>query len=208
MASKLTVAFESTGGITPCGWSESFYSDLEATNLDSLQAVLDLGYAYTQIRKQLLGTNVKITFIRATPAKATKPEATTRISQVYFLKGNEGVPSSPPIPPATFEPSQMDLFVLMRTFQGHHRPFFLSGMPQGYINTAAATGVEAFFVTNPAFTQWSAFIIAKRLYLRHTTTPMGVITYNYEKITKVVPEDLRKRNRGRPFRLFRGRKLA
>lgn len=206
MTCKFTVFFESTGGTTPVGWTESFYTN-DSPNAGGLIVCLQTAKDYVGVRKDLLGANCLVQSVRTTPAKTDTTAVANRISQSYFFQGTQGTPAGNIPALGSFAPSQNDLFALIRSIAGYKRPMFLSGFPTKIIDTAIQQGVVPFFTALPQFTQWAGFIIAKGLQIRHKA-PSPSTSLTYDQAIQVVPEDLRKRNRGRPFRLFRGRRLA
>jgi hypothetical protein len=198
MTTKLTVFFEATGGTAPTGWTETFYCPL--TDLD---LTIKLGKDYAKVRKALLGVGASMKFIRAADIP---PDRTT---VVYYLVGKEGEPDLFTTSPADdHDPTQVDLLVRMDSTPKGRRQFALSGLPDSVTDQLLLTGVNGAFTASPAFKQWSNFIQTRNLQIRVRTAVGPPPVYSYNTINRLTPIMIRNRKRGRPFELFRGRRIA
>jgi hypothetical protein len=208
---KNTFFFAAEGKSVPVGWTETWWS-FHA----SLDAAETAARTYVTVRKQLLGLGARVTAWRGTFNPAAFPaQNVKRISQVYFFQGNEGIGSTYTIEATdAFDPAHEDLLCRAESlFQagpppvGSRRSVFLSGMPDRLTDQLKAQGVDAAFL-GADFKQWVKRLKEIPYYIRKKITNGPPPTYNGYAIESVQPIMIRHRNRGRPFFLFRGRRLA
>lgn len=196
---KVTVFFKAVQGDTPIGWTETFYSAI-GDSISTLQLlVTNVRNNYVPNRALLLGLGASIFAIRATQV------STSRISWVYFLTGSEGQPTQYTRPGVdNFDPAQGDLLMRMMSSVGKRRQFWLGGVPDSQTVTGLPAGVTASYKTAAEALILGA-VSKAQLAMRFK---IGVNEFQGDIIQYVISEDMRKRDRGRPFRLFRGRRLA
>lgn len=197
--SKVTIFFQAEGKNVPTGWTETFW-----TSEANLQvAVTDCKRTYVPRRKELLGNGATISHIRATSVP------TTRLSYIEFIRGKDGEGNRfTRRPEDDFDPTQVDLLVRLQTANGHRRQFWLAGLPDSVTDTALTQGIDAAFSNSPIFKQLVAAIVGLQYQIRYKATAGPPPTYLAAPITEAFPVMVRNRKRGRPFFLFRGRRLA
>jgi hypothetical protein len=207
-ASKLTVFFYAGGtsdlikgavGSPPTGWTETFYS----SNND-LDAMLALGQKYVGKRAALLGVGAVIQYIRV----AAFP--LVRKTEVTFQVGTGGVGQQYTQSPAdNYDPNQVDLLLRLDAANNSRRQLWLAGLPDSQTNTLIEQGMSANFLFSAAFKQYAAFLTANSLGIRQHDRGSGKPgTFTFQAMQRVTPIMVRRRDRGRPFYLFRGRRLA
>jgi hypothetical protein len=198
--SKATIFFQSSGGTVPTGWTETFWSQADFQSL--LTTIVN---TYIPARKQLLGVGAVIKYVRG--VKVQTPAA--RVSSIKYLFGNQGVGSIYTSSPADdYDPTQVDLLVRAETAAGKRRQFWIGGIPDSQTDSLKAQGINAPYVTGGTWTQFVTALQACGFCIRFITAHGTPNTYDSDFITKLTPVMVRKRNRGRPFNLFRGRRLA
>lgn len=195
---KGTVFFQAVGGSVPVGWTETWYT--ADSNQDALISNL---VNYVKVRKQLLGAGASIIAVRA--ADDTVPRAT----KIQEIVGNAGIGTIyNAIPADAFDPLQSDLLVRISAGVAAHRNFFLAGIPDSQDNQLDQAGINPAFIGNAAWKDWINFItVGSNFRIRFQPVPHVIpAQYALTTITDAVPRMMRKRNRGRPFFLFRGRR--
>jgi hypothetical protein len=207
-ASKFTVFFQAQGSSTaiigqagniPTGWTETYYSGagLGRAAVDAFVA------AFVQPRADLLGLGASIMYVRQT---SVANPAQKRISYVRFMSGKQGSPSLFTSPDKdAYDFTAVDLLIRAQGVNGHRRQLWLGGIPESQADQLVQTGVIGAFTSSPAFKQWVNAILGQQLGLR-VGVQAGAGTF--EAFAELQPEMVRRRNRGRPFYLERGRKLA
>lgn len=202
---KNTFFFQADGGSVPTGWTETWWS-FHAT-LDTAQTAAK---QYMVVRKQLLGLGAKATAWRGAIV------ANKRITQVYFFQGNEGIGSTyNNTATDAFDPAHEDLLCRAASaFQpgpppvSSRRPVFLAGLPDRVTDQLKAQGMDAAFIQGADFKQWVNAITNIPYYNRKKIANGPPKVYEGYQIATIQPIMVRHRNRGRPFFLFRGRRLA
>ena len=197
---KVMIGFEASGGTAPTGWSEVFYdqgSDIERA--------LDKAKDYAKKRKALLGKGAVVQFAKITNLPPN------RQSRIYFFVGKEGQPDLfTNSPEDDYDPTQVDLLLRVEGAgpPAARRQWALSGLPDSVTDQLLATGVKGAFTSSPAFKQLINQITANAWCIRKKTANGPPATYSAITITRIDPIMVRNRKRGRPFELFRGRRLA
>lgn len=197
--SKITFFFESNGGTAPTGWTETFYSQNANINQVLSQSLAQ----YVGPRALMLGVGCSLQSIRV----ARFPlERTTQIS---FITGASGT-SKQYTDPATdfYDPTQVDLLVRLQTDGGKKRSLALSGLPDKVTDQLVQQGIFDFFVNGPGFKNWIKAITSLNFCIRYRVAPGPSPSYLTDVITTGQAIMVRNRKRGRPFDLFRGRRLA
>lgn len=198
-ASRVTIAYESSGGTVPTGWTETFYS--ETADLDIL--ISDARTLYLPSRVSLLGKGAVAKFIRASHIP---PDRKTKVVQLGGKQGeNQSLTDSAR---DAYDPTQVDLLYRLRDADGHARQFWLAGLPDRYTDQLVAQGVDAGFLNGPAFKQFSDAILNARFLIRWKNSSGVPTPYLATRIVSCDPVMIRNRKRGRPFRLFRGRRAV
>lgn len=196
---KITIFFGASGGTAPTGWTENYWSGQVDLNL----AIELVKNNYIKPRAALLGQGARIESIRA----ATNPPS--RVTQVRFITGKEGDPSLFTTSPADdYDPTQVDLLCRATTAAGKRRQLWIGGLPDSQTDQLIAQGILGAFIASPAWKQFVAGIIKAGLFLRFKATNGPPPTYLADPIADVAPIMVRNRKRGRPFELFRGRRIA
>lgn len=199
-ASKFTVFFEAQGGTAPTGWTETMYSNLPVTDVN-----LDLLVQnYVPARRQLLGNGA---FIQGARLSTIPPN---RQASVQFFQGNFGLPSVFTHSPADdYDPTQVDLLLRVDDGNGHRRQFWLGGLPDSQTDQLLAQGMSSGFINSASMRNFKrALTTGGSLGLRYGVTKPPSPVGTYAKFVNVTPIMVRNRKRGRPFELFRGRRLA
>jgi hypothetical protein len=160
--------------------------------------------AYVKVRVPLLGNGA---FIKAYRISSLDP-ALKRLTQIKFMQGDAGTPRTS----SQSDPSQVDLLVRLKADASPAaRNLWLSGLPDAYTNQLVAQGMEATFLFAGPFKKYLGFLtdpanaLAIRAEVKPRTDPR---TYQAIPIRQAEPIMIRKKDRGRPFNLFRGRRLA
>lgn len=195
---KITFFFEGSGP-AKTGWTETWY-----TSDDSFLTMGALADSYLLPRRGLLGPGAEIKYWRT---ESTDP-AKKRSTRVRFMTGTEGKPYFYTSSPADdFDPSQSDLLLRIDGNDSGgvtaRRSLMLAGIPDSQTDQLKAQGINAPYVTNGIWTGFSTFVKGAFL-IRKGKSP----TFSYIPIVNVQPIMMRNRKRGRPFELFRGRRLA
>lgn len=204
--SKLTIFFNAHGsspmadamGTPSVGWTETFYSALS-----SLTSLILVGKNYADKRSNMLGVGATVMYLRA----STIPP--NRLTRVFFYRGNSGQGDIyTKVPQDAYDPTQVDLLCRMEAVNGKRRMIWIAGLPDSLTSTAKSQGVDAAFINDPPFKQWVNFIKTNQLSMRFKETAGPPPTFGISSIIDIIPVMMRKRNRGRPFYLFRGRRQA
>lgn len=197
--SKITFFFESNGGTAPTGWTETFYSQ----NANINQVLADAKSTYVGARAVMLGVGCSLQSIRVSDF------VNKRITQVAFVSGGSGQ-SKTYTDPATdfFDPTQVDLLVRLQTDAGKKRSLALSGLPDKVTDQLVQQGIFDFFTNGPGFKNWLKAITALAYCVRYKVPGSNPAVYLTDVIAGGQAIMVRNRKRGRPFDLFRGRRLA
>jgi hypothetical protein len=191
---KVTIFFATQGGTVPVGWTETWY-DLSTF----LPGALSNAKKYIGVRKNLLGKGAKITFIRVTDT------ANLRFTNVYQVPESEGIGSTYVNSPADdFDQAHEDLLVRVEAGAGNRRSWFISGLPDSQTDQLKVKGMDAAFVDGPLIGLVYGVILANNWAIRIGKKP----NFTYPAITSFVARMVRNRKRGRPFDLFRGKRLG
>jgi hypothetical protein len=201
-ASKVTVFFEAQGGTAPTGWTENWWS----SQADLPTIVNSFIANYVPARTPLLGVGARIQSVRATLVQT--PAA--RVSYVEFLPGIKSGEGNlfTNSPADDYDPTQVDLLIRMSNLAGKHRQFWLGGLPDSQTDQLLQQGITGAFINSPAYKQWIAAIGRMPIGIRYKTSSGPPATYAFATLTTFLPIMVRNRKRGRPFYLFRGRRLA
>lgn len=208
-SSRLTIFYQAQGGsvgseiggspVTPTGWTETFYS-----GLSDLGTLISRGQDYMKVRRSLLGVGAIAKYIRASKIP---PDRTTK---VYYFIGKEGVGDLFTTSPAdAYDPTQVDLLCRVEALDGKRRSLWLGGIPDSQTVTLRAQGINSSFVNSAAFKSWVNKMISLQFGIRVVNHPLtNPKTFSIDTIAALTPIEVRKRDRGRPFNLYRGRRLA
>jgi len=196
---KVNIFFEAAGGTSPTGWTETFY--MPGTSLQqNLNSVVQ---QYVSPRASLLGMGARIQSIRVSHVAAD------RQTFIQFMSGKQGQPDLfTTSPQDDYDPTQVDLLLRIQDAIGKRRQFWLGGLPDSVTDQLVQQGVTGAFVNSPVFKQWSNAITGLGFQIQSIAMKGPPPVYSYNAINLVQPIMVRKRNRGRPFYLFRGRRLA
>lgn len=212
---KNTFFFEAPSLNVPTGWTETWWSFHASLDVAQTAAI-----KYAKARKELLGLGCYMQAWRGVlnPAGFTPPGPPKRVSQVYFFRGSEGLPTTyTSAVNDQFDPSHEDLLcrVQAKFTTGtppvpivKRRPGFLAGLPDSQTDQLKINGIDAAYVNSDVWKAWIASLVNTPYYVRYKTANGPPAVYTAAAITDVQSEQVRHRNRGRPFFLFRGRKLA
>lgn len=198
--SKVTIFFTSQGGTAPTGWTENFYL-LGGPSQVALQNIVN---TYIPKRADMLGVGAQIESLRIS---AVPP---SRVTFVQFLVGAQGQGKTfSNAGPDDFDPTQVDLLCRIQTAEGKRRQFWIAGLPDSQTDQLLAQGVRGAFINSPAFKQFAKAMVDSGFCVRWRNNP-GVLpaAFSATPIQTVQPIMIRNRKRGRPFDLFRGRRLA
>lgn len=195
---RIIIGFESAGGTAPTGWSETWYP--AGSNADD---ALIQAKAYVAKRKELLGMGATVQFAKVTNIPPN------RQSKIYFFEGKEGTPTLFTGSGDQYDPTQVDLLMRVQsTTPAARRQWAISGLPDSVTNQLIQSGVKDTFVTSPIFKQLIALIKSLGWGIRKKTANGPPPVFTFASITDIFPIMVRNRKRGRPFELFRGRRLA
>ncbi len=199
VAQKLVFFYEAAGGVAPVGWTETFY-----TPNVGLDAAMQLGKTYMQSRHSLLGNGASAQALRVSNVPNTRQTA------IYFFQGKEGLPDIFTSPPGDdFDPTQVAMVVRLEDAVGDKRVFWLDGLPDSVTHTLVNQGIDGAYINSPLFKQTMDKIINQQFEMQVVNKPRAdPPVFTYPKIVKATPIMVRNRKRGRPFFLFRGRRLA
>lgn len=198
-ATKVNIFFEAAGGTSPTGWTETFWSSITDVQdlADKIKSV------YVPKRKALLGVGCSIQFIRASKIPPN------RVTAIRYLVHKEGTPDLFTNSPADdYDPTQVDLLLRVEDSIGKRRQWWLGGLPDSQTDQLLAEGINGAFVNSPAFKQLVQAITTIGLGIRSIATKGTPNTYQFNQIVRIQPIMVRNRKRGRPFDLFRGKRLA
>ena len=198
--SKCTIFLTAQGGTAPTGWTETFYlqAGIGQASLDNIVNT------YIPKRADMLGVGAQIEAVRLGTVPAT------RVTLVKFMQGAQGRGKTFTNSPADdYDPTQVDLLCRAQTAGGKRRQFWIGGLPDSQTDQLLQEGIQGSYINSPAFKQFVQAMIASGFCIRYRTNP-GVLpaTFNADPIASVQPIMIRNRKRGRPFDLFRGRRLA
>lgn len=197
--SKINIFFEASGGTAPTGWTETFWSD--RTDLKAL--LLAVRQQYIPKRRDLLGVGARLQAIRVSNIPPN------RVSYVYFTQAKEGNGTLfDNAGPDDYDPTQVDLLWRLQTVGGKRRQFYMSGLPDSVTDQIQDQGVTGAFVNSAAVKQWQTAVQAIPMGIRFKTADGPPPVFAWDQITDFIPVMIRNRKRGRPFELFRGRRLA
>lgn len=199
MADALTrvqIFFNASGAVVPTGWTETYYSAV--SDMETLKQ--SVRTVYVPARKQLLGFGAVIQAIRVGKIPPT------RITKVYYTTGKEGQGNIFDTPEEGYDPTSTDMLIRMESADGHRRQMWLSALPDEVTDTTQENGIKLAYTTSPQWKTWVKAIVTIGLGIRFQVTPKPEQTFGFLPITDVIPVMIRKRSRGRPFFLFRGRK--
>jgi hypothetical protein len=207
-AAKITIFFVASGGSTgqpatpgtpATGWTETFYSPIP-----DLDTNLNTAKTYVQFRRSLLGVGAGILYIRV----AAFP--LVRATLVNFALGKVGTGTVFTNSPADdYDPTEVDLLVRMDGQNNSRRQFWMGGLPDSQTDTLLQQGMNGAFINSPAFQSWTQQVMATGWGIRQKVRGSGSPgSFNFELINRITPIMVRRRDRGRPFYLFRGRRLA
>jgi len=209
--SKYTVFFTAQGssagiigqnGNVPTGWTETYYS-ADGLSQSSLKNFVD---KYVQVRADLLGIGAAILYCRQT---SVANPAQKRLSQVVFMSGKQGVPSVFVSDTKDgYLPSCNDILIRVQDSLGHRRQLWFGGLPRSQSDQLLQQGLLGAYVSSPGFKQWQNAILGLQLGIRYGVTGVAPGVGTFGAIAQIIPEMVRRRDRGRPFYLERGRKLA
>lgn len=198
-ASKIVIMFQASGGTAPTGWTETYWSGIA-----NLQVAVDSAVqSYVPKRAALLGLGARIQAVKATSIPSN------RNSFIRFLVGKEGDANLFTAGDQDYyDPTQVDLLCRVQTAGFKRRSLWIAGLPDSVTSQILNTGVAGAFTSSPAWKQFVASIINTGFQIRYKVTNGPPPTYEVSEITQVQPIMVRNRKRGRPFFLFRGRRIA
>lgn len=197
--SKVTIFFSASGGTAPTGWTETFYSPQTDLEVSVDQAVKQ----YVPKRRAILGIGARILAVRAS---AVPPN---RLSFIKFIVEDNGIGNVYTAAKVDdYDPTQVDLLCRIQSSNGHRRQFWVGGLPDSQTDQLLEQGITAPFINGAPFKQLVAAIIASNFQMQVKTANGPPPVFAYYNITSVLPIMVRNRKRGRPFFLFRGRRLV
>lgn len=195
-AGRITIFFESQGGVAPTGWTETFWS----LNGNLQQLVTQCLAIYVPKRKALLGVGAFLKYIRATA------NPSNRLSYVEFVGGNQSKGTIFTNSPAdNYDPTQVDLLCRVQTQNGHRRQLWVAGLPDSQTDTLLNQGILGAFTSAPVWKQYVEAIFQCGYGIRYKIAAGPPPSYEFAPIEQIFPVQVRNRKRGRPFNLFRGR---
>lgn len=198
-ATKVTIFFEATGGTAPTGWTETFYSGVSDLQSALQQTMLN----YVPKRKALLGVGASIQAVR------TSKIPPNRSSAIAFLVGKDGQGDLFTTSPADdYDPTQVDLLCRVTDSAGKRRQLWVAGLPDSQTDQLLSQGITGAFINSPAWKQFVKAILTVQFGIRSKLTNGPPPTFAFNQIATVDPIMVRNHKKGRPFFLFRGRRLA
>jgi hypothetical protein len=202
-ASKVTFIFQFGGPSTAAGWTENFYSPVSP----SAGYLKNLLADFVPLRVPLLGVGAFLQAIRISNVPAN------RVTYAQFVPDTIGKPINsagyPPMNPDT-DPTQVDLLCRAQTGEGKRRSVWIAGLPDSETDTGLKFGIVPAYINSAT---WKKFVtgVTTNFLIRWKsgTDPItGKPIYTATPIVSLNPEQVRNRKRGRPFDLYRGRRLA
>lgn len=192
--------------IPPTGWTETWWLSSSSFTLG-----VAIAQAYIPIRAALFGVGAYISAVRVT-LPGVQPVALKRQSQIAFPNLGEGGASVFVNQPADdYDPTQADLMFRVEAGPAKRRVFWLGGMPDSQTDSFQLAGVKPAYTNSGGMKKLINFILAN-FGTRDLVPPRNPVpslnTYTFNQITDVIPIQARNRKRGRPFYLFRGRRMA
>jgi hypothetical protein len=200
-ACKVNIFFKASGGTAPTGWTETFWSTITSLQ-DNIDQVVKI---YVPKRAALLGVGAEIQYVRAAKVPPN------RITQVSFLSGlgKIGAPSLFTTSPADdYDPTQVDLLCRVTDTSGHRRQLWIAGLPDSQTDQLLNQGITGAFISSPAWKQYQKAVNDCGFCIRSKVTNGPPPTFAANQIATIDPIMVRNRKKGRPFELFRGRRLA
>jgi hypothetical protein len=197
---KTVFFYEANSASSPVGWTETFYLPQPFT----FDQAIAKAKTYMQSRHSLLGNGAAAVAVRVSNIPPN------RLSQIYFFQGKEGMPDLfTSAPGDDFDPTQVALNIRAQDAAGDKRVYWLDGLPDSVTHTLVAQGIDGAYINSPIFKQTLQAIQTVGYGLRVVVKPKAAPpVYNFQPITTMQPIMVRNRKRGRPFFLFRGRRLA
>lgn len=196
---KIVIFYEAAGKTAPTGWTETWYTP----QTDPDKAIGE-ARTYVSFRRNFLGNGCFIQAVRVSLIPSS------RVAGVYFFQGTEGLPQGyTNAPDDDYDPTQVDLLLRVKAGNNAARQWWLGGLPDSQTDQLKTQGTTAPFIQQVIQSQTIQTIKNNGWLIRsqikpHTTPP----TFQSFPITSVQPVMIRNRKRGRPFYLFRGRRLA
>lgn len=196
--SRVTIFLEAFGGTVPTGWTETFYS-----NSEDLDLLIELWKnRYCGKRAELLGKGARISYLRVSTISAP------RRSRTISLFGKDSESYSNQSRGDSYDPVQVDLLIRMTTALGKRRQFWLAGLPDKYTDQLIKDGMEANLIYGPVYKQYFQAIRDLEALIRYKSSPPVLTPFDSATIVHADPIMIRNRKRGRPFKLFRGRRAV
>lgn len=198
-AVKVNIFFKASGGTAPTGWTETYWSTITdlKDNLDNAEKI------YVPKRAALLGVGASIQFLRCSKVPPN------RVTQVRFLNGKQGDPSLFTTSPADdYDPTQVDLLCRVTDTAGKRRQMWIAGLPDSQTDQLLAQGITGAFTSSPSWKQFVKAVLDCGFCIRSKLTNGPPPTFAANQISTIDPVMVRNRKKGRPFELFRGRRLA
>lgn len=200
---KVSIFFETFGKKTNTGWTETFYMN-SASPLDQISFNVRRGYIPARVN--LLGIGARAKYLRISNIPPN------RSSFVEYLTGGKGEGTYYIHDVIDdFDPTQNDLLLRMQTAQvngAKRRSFWLAGLPDEVTDTGQETGVKPTFISDGNWGKFVKAIFDMQFLIRYVESKGPPKVYKADPIAFIVPVETRKRNRGRPFNQFRGKKLV
>lgn len=196
---KVVIFFEATGKKTPTGWTEVWYRNvgLPSSTADLIQQI------YVPARRSLLGFGARVKYLRVSNVPPN------RITEVRYIFGKAGDPDIFTNTPADdYDPTQVDLLCRVQSTIGKRRQLWVGGLPDSVTDTGQDQGIRGAFTSSKAWKTWVAAIKQCGLGIRFKTANGPPKVYSFDPVAEVIPVEARKRDRGRPFNLFRGKRLV
>jgi hypothetical protein len=158
---------------------------------------------YVPARAALLGYGAAITYVRVTNIPPN------RISYIQYTQGKQGQ-SNFSQGPDDYDFASLDLLIRMQDAIGKRRSFWMGAIPDAVSDTFQQGGTFGYFTNSAAWKQWLTAINTLNFGLRSIEAKGPPVTYQFQLLLAGLTQPIytRKRNRGRPFGLPRGRRLA
>jgi hypothetical protein len=201
---KIVIFYEASGKTAPTGWTETWWTGNSDPN-----GALEEAKAYVALRRNFLGQGAYVQSVRVSTIPIP-PAVASRVAGLYFFQGTEGLPQQyTNSPDDDYDPTQVDLLLRVKAGNNAQRSWWMGGIPDSQTDQLKTQGTTAPFIQQVIQSQTVQKIISNGWMVRSQIKPhTNPATFQAFAITSVQPIMVRNRKRGRPFYLFRGRRLA